>query len=75
MAYAEFCEKRLEIEAEEEPPLRVLDVLCHNEQVLAEGRGQLYEIGPNQKLLSQWTDWRANEPFKPKGATSTAVRS
>lgn len=63
--YAELCEKRLVIEADEEPPLRVLDVLCHNEQALAEGRpDDRYEVSWLQRLLSQWTDWRAEGEFK-----------
>ncbi len=63
--YAALCEKRLVIEADEEPPLRVLDVLCHNEQALADGRSDdLYKVTRMQRLLSQWTDWRADRaPF------------
>lgn len=63
--YAELCESRLSIEADEEPPLRVLDVLCHNEQALADGRSDdLYKVTWMQRRLSQLMDWRADRaPF------------
>jgi hypothetical protein len=60
-ALSEFVEMRLEIEADEEPPLRVLDLLCHNELMRAEDRyDDLYRVGWAQKVLSQWVDFRAD---------------
>jgi hypothetical protein len=56
---AEFEDRRLSIEADEEPPLRILDVLCHNELVRAtQSNGTQYKIGPIQRMLAQWIDWR-----------------
>jgi len=56
---AVFIEKRLAIEAEEEPPMRVLDILCHNELVRSMNRDDdRYKVGPLQRMLSQWIDWR-----------------
>lgn len=53
-------EKRLTIEASEPPVLRVLDIICHNEQMRAEGykRGALAKIGPLQYLFAHFFDWR-----------------
>jgi hypothetical protein len=62
--YVDLCEKRLEIEAEEDPTMRVLDVLCHNEQVLADGHGDRFRVTFMQRLLANLTDWRAESPFK-----------
>jgi hypothetical protein len=56
---ADFTKRRLLIEEDEEPVLRVLDVLCHNELARAMGREDaLYDVGPIQRLLAQWWDWR-----------------
>ncbi|WKN21516.1 hypothetical protein [Azotobacter vinelandii] len=56
----EVTEARLNIEAEEPPILRVLDALCHNDQMRAMGykREQLAKIGPLQTLFAQIFDWR-----------------
>jgi len=67
--YSQLCEQRLEIEADEEPPLRVLDILCHNEQALAEGlNDEVYRVSFIQRWLSQWMDWRADRPFQKVNA-------
>jgi len=52
--------KRLEIEKTEPPVLSVLDVICHNEQVLADGYDKKYlqNIGWGQRLLSNFIDFR-----------------
>lgn len=51
-------EERLTIEADEPPVLRVLDVLCYNEQAKAMGYDKKYmaRVGPLQRLLAQWWD-------------------
>jgi hypothetical protein len=54
--------RRLEIEAEEPPKLAVLDVICHNELLVAEGRDldDYCDVGPIQRILSDVGDWRAS---------------
>jgi hypothetical protein len=51
-------EKRIDIEKSEPPKLRVLDTLCHNELIRAEGYGKehLVEIKWHQKCLAQFCD-------------------
>lgn len=50
--------ERLSIEAEEPPVLKVLDVLCHNDQMRAMGypRTQLAKVGVCQALFAQFFD-------------------
>jgi len=53
----EITERRLTIEAEEPPILRVLDMLCHNEELRSEGRPQLQaRITWPQRLFAQFFD-------------------
>jgi len=53
----EFLEKRLSIEADEEPALRVLNIMCHNELTRAIGsNGPFYKVGWLRRALSQWYD-------------------
>ncbi len=54
--------KRLEIEKTEPPVLSVLDVICHNEQVLADGydKSHIQKIGWGQRLLSNFIDFRTH---------------
>ena len=51
---SEFIGKRLEIEEEEPPKLRVLDILCHNELIKSSGKnvGHMVEIGKFQRLVA-----------------------
>lgn len=77
--------KRLEIEAEEPPKLLVLDAICHNELLVAEGRSfdSYCDIGPIQWALSDIGDWRPGslrtrrqkqqEKADQKAATSKAA--
>jgi len=55
----EITNERLSIEAEEPPVLRVLDCLCHNELMRAEGypHSQLAQISFLQSCLAQLVDW------------------
>lgn len=55
---AEWTNSRLRIEAEEPPILRVLDILCHNEQVRAMGypKGEEYIVGFWSRLLAPLWD-------------------
>lgn len=49
---------RLTIEMGEPPVLRVLDALCHNEQLRAQGQLE-YRVGPItqlQRMFAQWLD-------------------
>lgn len=49
---------RLLIELNEPRPLRVLDMLCHNELVIAQGRDKKYlaKVGPLQRLCAPFFD-------------------
>jgi hypothetical protein len=53
---AKFSENRLAIEVDEPPILRVLDLLCHNEQARAQGEKQseLYPIRWHERLMAPW---------------------
>ncbi len=55
-----FTARRLEIEADEPPILRVLDSICHNELMRAMGYDQskMLKIGWLQRRLSQFFDFR-----------------
>lgn len=66
--------KRLEIEADEPPILRIVDVLCHNELMRAEGYDQdrfvdhYYKVSPMQRFFSPFFDLGADKirPICPK---------
>jgi len=52
--------ERLMIELDEPPVLRVLDSLCHNEQLRTEGRNECHlHVGFWQRLFAQLFDLRA----------------
>jgi hypothetical protein len=53
-----FREKRLMIDRDGPPPLRVLDVICRNEEDIARGfpREETIHIGFTRRLLSQIVD-------------------
>jgi hypothetical protein len=58
-AMRKMQEERLSIEADEPPVLRVLDCLCYNEMIKAEGRPPEKEATPisrRQRLFAQWFD-------------------
>ncbi|MDD5140792.1 MAG: hypothetical protein PHY43_11095 [Verrucomicrobiales bacterium] len=59
----EFVAKRLEIEEEEPPKLRVLDILCHNELIKASGKniGHMVEVGKFQRILADVLDISADK--------------
>jgi hypothetical protein len=59
----EFIAKRLEIEEEEPPKLRVLDILCHNELIKASGKniGHIVEVGNLQRFLADVLDVSADK--------------
>lgn len=59
--------ERLDIEAEEPPPLRALDSICHNEVMRAMGYppDQLLRIGRLQRLFSQFFDFREHTIHSP----------
>jgi hypothetical protein len=73
-ALAKFKGKRLEIEADEPPILKVLDCVCHNELLRALGyeREQFLSIGPVQRLLRHFFDFREHTILrqKPSGTPS-----
>jgi hypothetical protein len=55
---AAWTQARLDIEAEEPPVMRVLDVICHNElcRALGYNENQMVKIGPVQRLFSNIID-------------------
>lgn len=57
---ADFTAQRLDIEADEPPPLKVLDSICHNELLRAMGydRSKFLKISWYQRLFSQIIDVR-----------------
>jgi hypothetical protein len=59
----EFVAERLLIESDEPPPLRVLDIICHNELCEAMGheRCHFYKVGWFQSLLAPFIDFRASK--------------
>jgi hypothetical protein len=52
--------ERLDIEADEPPILKVLDIICHNELARAMGCGpeHMWEVGPLQRWLANVVDFR-----------------
>lgn len=57
-----FVSRRLEIEAEEPPILRVLDCICHNELIRAMGYEEKYQVKISwcQRLFSNFIDMQAH---------------
>ena len=55
---APFIARRLDIEADEPPVLRWLDLLCHNEMSRSEfgAKASLYEVSFIQRLFANWAD-------------------
>lgn len=55
---AEFVDRRLSIEAEEPPTLRILDVICHNDLVRAMGlpKEETVSLRWYQRWLANFTD-------------------
>ena len=62
--------KRLDIEAEEPPPLKVLDCICHNELLRAMGYdpSEFVEISFLQRLTANFFDHREHTIIKKRGA-------
>ena len=58
--YDRLYASRLSIEADEPPILRVLDSLCYNEMLRAEGydKNEYVQISSTQKIFSNWFDYR-----------------
>jgi hypothetical protein len=54
----EFEAERLLIEADEPPPMRVLDIICHNElcEAMGEDDCEFYKVGLLQSLFAQVID-------------------
>ena len=63
----------LEIEAAEPPVLQVLDTLCRNELMRAEGasKDQQITVGFFQRLFSDFTDLRAHTLYKEQASSKT----
>lgn len=58
-----YTAERLEIEADEPPVYRVLDVLCRNELMRAMGYkpDQLSPVSRPQRLLAHFVDWQGHK--------------
>lgn len=58
-----FQVKRLEIEADEPPPLMVLNTICHNEQLRAQGNPakDFAHVGFFQRLFSPFFDFQEHK--------------
>ena len=68
-----YCERRLEIEQDEPPVKRVLDILCHNELARAEGRADEYHVGFFQRCFAQFFDFFPDAiKKKPQGSPPPA---
>ncbi|MFC1798760.1 hypothetical protein ACFLZL_03025 [Thermodesulfobacteriota bacterium] len=65
---AELTSRRLDIEADEPPPLKVLDVICHNELVRALGYddSELAQVTWCQRLFSQYFDLKEYKIKAPR---------
>ena len=51
-----MTDRRLDIERQEPPVLRVLDTLCYNELVRAMGYGEQVRVGFWQRLFANFFD-------------------
>lgn len=62
-AFRELRGRRLEIEAREPPPLRVLDAICHDELALAMGYDESERVNVSrlQRLLADYMDINAHK--------------
>ncbi len=75
-AVLEVERQRLDIQADEPPVLRVLSVICHNEQLRAQGFDELEDsdefvpVTWIQRLLSQLVDFRRHAIRKGSPAVS-----
>lgn len=67
---AGFTARRLEIEAKEPPPLRVLDTICHNDLARAMGYDQSAQkkVTWPQKFFSPFFDFRLEDTERPANA-------
>lgn len=69
--------EKLSIEADEPPPLNVLGLICHNDQVRAEGIGEERKIKLRlwQRWLCQVVDLPPEPVLPPPRAPTTATQS
>ena len=65
---SQFKAQKLAIEVDEPPIHRVLDLLCRNEMILAEGHdeSQLYRASPCERLTSQVLHLEPNPKHMPR---------
>lgn len=59
-----FRQQRLDIEEDEPPKLRVIDVLCHNELATATGRGHTYPFPWWKRALGHFMDMEVTKETK-----------
>lgn len=66
-ALAALERRRLELEVREPPTLQVLNLICHNEEVLAGGYGRehFYELRWRQRLFASFVDLRLSTFQQP----------
>lgn len=67
---AEFTDKRLTIEMDEPPVLRVLDAICYNELARSMGYpdGKMAKIGWLQRKMAPFFDWRSDKLVPPNAS-------
>lgn len=75
LALSAFSARRLEIELDEPPILKVLDSVCHNELLRAMGYGDEHylKIGWIQRLLRHFFDYREHVIRVPGSAITPPV--
>jgi hypothetical protein len=72
--FASLYAAKLAIEADEPPPLNVLGLMCHNDQISAEGISPDRKVGLWwwQRLLAQVIDLPPEPVLPPRASATTA---
>ncbi len=71
---ADLTHRRLEIEADEPPILRVLDTICYNDVVWAMGldpKNQMRPVTPIQRMLAAFIDVQRDRLYQENGTPAT----
>lgn len=57
-----WCSDRLDIESDEPPTYKALDLLCENEQAIATGTKRWVPLSKLQRATAQWKHWENLTP-------------
>lgn len=70
-AFDDLKDERAHIEADEGPNLVVLTLICHNEEVRAQGHGQSYSVQLSwlQRVMAPWRDIQVHKVRNPVAAS------